>query len=260
MERLIKAACCACAAIAAHANADLGDELEKLVGHNAYDKFGTSVAIDGDIAVIGAPGVDFNNQNNYGSAYVVDVTTGATVHTLTGSHVGPGDAFGWSVAVDADIAVVGAYGSFAHEDPGEAYVFDVSTGQQLQRLMPLDGNKYDQFGWTVDVSGDIAVIGARYDSDAEHHAGSAYLFNIDTGQQIAKLTHPSPGRIMSSATAWPSAATWRSSRASATMRAISMRGPCSCTTPPLASRSPRSRGRNGNRRSGSRWRSMLTSR
>jgi hypothetical protein len=84
-------------------------------------------------------------------------------------------AFGWSVSLSADTAVVGTR-------PGStlcsAYVFvrDEGTWTQQQELMPSDDEIVDAFGWSVSVSGDIAVIGAPYATVDGRASGSVYVF------------------------------------------------------------------------------------
>jgi len=151
------------------------------------DNFGTSVAISGNIAVIGAL-ADDDNGTESGSAYVFDVTTGQQLFKLLPSDGAELDNFGTSVAISGNIAVIGA---LADGDngflSGSAYVFDVTTGNQLFKLLPSDGAEFDRFGGSVAISGNIAVIGAILDDDNGTNSGSAYVFDITTGQQVFKL-------------------------------------------------------------------------
>ena len=78
--------------------------------------YGKSVAIDGDIAVVGAPG----DSNEKGAAYVLRTTDGGATYVelakLTASDrysVAGEHRFGWSVAIDGDTIVVGAPGTVA---------------------------------------------------------------------------------------------------------------------------------------------------
>ena len=79
------------------------------------DNFGISVALEGDTAVIGAPGDDDDDVDS-GSVYVFvkplngwDTTNIHTAKLKASSDGEPGDALGISVALDGDTAVVGAY-------------------------------------------------------------------------------------------------------------------------------------------------------
>ena len=146
----------------------------------AGDFFGKSVSISGDYAVVGAQENDDNGTNS-GSAYVfkrTDVTWTQEAKLLP-SDGATIDVFGISVSISGDYAVVGAHrdsdnGSFS----GSAYVFkrtDVTWTQEA-KLLPSDGAADDQFGISVSISGDYAVVGAQENDDNGSNSGSAYLF------------------------------------------------------------------------------------
>jgi len=156
------------------------------------DFFGSAVAVSGDTIVIGSY---FNDTigNDAGAAYVFTRT--GTLWTLqsklTGGATGAeGDLFGWSVGIDGNTAVIGAYGSDdAGLDSGSAFVFTRtgSTWTQQSELVATDGVAGDSMGFSVAVSVDTVVTGARRDNS---DAGSAYVFTR-TGSswtQQAKLT------------------------------------------------------------------------
>src|SRR5439155_580953 len=146
----------------------------------AGDNFGYSVAMDGDTAVVGSRSDDTPGGQNAGSAYVF-VRTG-TIWTqqakLTASDGAAFDLFGQSVAVSGNTDVVGASADDtpAGDDAGSAYVF-VRTGTtwtQRVHLLATDGAATDEFGVSVAVSGDTALVGAyRDDTAAGLDAGSA---------------------------------------------------------------------------------------
>ena len=171
-------------------DAPTGGEPHKLSALDAaaYDVFGYSVAVSGNIAVIGAYGDDDNGSNS-GSAYVFDVTTGNQLRKLAALDAAATDSFGHSVAVSGTMAVVGArWDDDKGNNSGSAYVFDVTTGNQLRKLIALDGAADDLFGYSVAVSGNMAVVGAYQNDDNGSNSGSAYVFDITTGNQMAKLT------------------------------------------------------------------------
>ena len=108
---------------------------------------------------------------------------------LTASDPAADDRFGWSVAISGTTALVGAYtDDDSGSASGSAYLFDTTTGQQLFKLTASDGASGDQFGWSVAISGTTAIIGAFSNDGAATNAGSAYLFDTTTGQQLFKLT------------------------------------------------------------------------
>jgi hypothetical protein len=105
------------------------------------------------------------------------------------------DYFGWTVSIDGDTAVVGAYADDdAGSESGSAYVFTrdaAGTWSQQAKLTASDAAAEDRFGWAVAVSGDTAVIGAHQNDDAGLNSGSAYVFVRDAGgtwSEQAKLT------------------------------------------------------------------------
>jgi len=142
------------------------------------DNFGRSVSLSGDVAIVGAWGDDDMGSES-GAAYVFrfDGSLWEEQQKLTASDGHAGEAFGVSVSVDGDVAVVGA-----HAAPtvgfGAAYIFrfNGSTWVEMERLTPSDGAFDDYFGWSVAASRDVAVVGAAYNSNGEAHCASAYLY------------------------------------------------------------------------------------
>ena len=174
----------------APASADLGDQLFKLLPKNSGggDAFGTSVAISGDTAIVGAYLNDNDNGGNSGSAYLFDITTGRQVAELLPDDGAEYDHFGVSVAISGSIAIIGAPDDVTSGIwSGSAYLFDTTTDRQLFKLLPNDGASGDLFGRWVAISGAIAIVGAYWDDDNGTDSGSAYLFDTTTGRQLFKL-------------------------------------------------------------------------
>jgi len=164
----------------------------------AGDEFGRGVSIDGDRALIGAPG-DRDAGFNSGSAYVFvrddDSDDGMWTQEdkLTASDAAAGDLFGLSISLSGDTALIGAV---FHDDvlfnSGSAYVFvrndddssDDGIWIQEDKLLASDAASFSGFGFRVSLSGDTALIGAFAVSAA------AYLFVRDDGMwsEEAKLT------------------------------------------------------------------------
>ncbi len=158
-----------------------------------FDFFGFSVSISGDYAVVGA-GFDDDNGTESGSAYVFkrSGTSWAQEVKLLPADGKASDRFGFSVSISGDYALVGAY--FNGTESGSAYVFKRSgtSWTQEAKLLPPDNAAGDQFGISVSISGDYALVGAALNDDNGTDAGSAYVFKR-TGTswaQEAKLLAP----------------------------------------------------------------------
>ncbi|WP_198648747.1 FG-GAP repeat protein [Cyanothece sp. BG0011] len=156
----------------------------------ASDLFGGSVSLSGNTALVGSPGDDDNGQNS-GSAYLFDVITGTLLQKLTAPDGAGGDQFGYSVSLSGNIALMGSLGDDDNGSAsGSAYLFDVTTGNLLYKLTAPDGAASDQFGWSVSLSGNTALVGSYFDDDNGSNSGSAYLFDVITGNFLQKLTAP----------------------------------------------------------------------
>jgi len=171
-------------------DASSGQQLLKLVHQDAEPKdwFGFSVSISGSRAVIGAHGND-DPRPNAGSAYVFDTSSGAQLFKLLPSDVAEEDRFGSAVAVSGNLAVVASASDDDNgPDSGSVYVFDVTSGQELFKLLPADGAANFMFGYSVAVDGNLAVIGTSKLSGY----GAAYVFDVTTGQELFKLQPANP--------------------------------------------------------------------
>jgi len=165
----------------------------------AGDFFGFSVAIQNDTVVVGARGDDSAGADS-GSAYVFTRTdtTWSQQSKLIGNDAASGDGAGRFVAISGDTAIIGAdMDDNTGIDSGSASVF-VRNGTiwaQQARLVADDAGAGDYFGFSVFISGNTAVIGARGDDAQGGDSGAAYIFTR-TGtnwSQQAKLNAEDAG-------------------------------------------------------------------
>ena len=162
------------------------------------DEFGIEVSIDGDYAIVGAPG-DGNQGDGSGAAYIYERSqTGVweQIEKLTASNGGFMHRFGANVAISGDYAIVGAalFDEQGNEgDTGAAYIFErvieFRQPRWIERAV-LRGNAQnasDQFGSSVAINGDYALVGMQFDEglNGDLDVGSAYLFQ--------RLSTASPG-------------------------------------------------------------------
>ena len=160
------------------------EELNKIRASSPSSEayFGISVAISGNTAVVGAHG-----ENRTGLAYIFEYQSDSNTFVQKAelrAYAGQsGDAFGLSVAIDGDTVVVGAYRNDPNSltDAGSAYIFvkplsGWATATEDAILNNYHNTIYDFFGYSVSISGDTVVVGARGDDDSGTNSGSAYIF------------------------------------------------------------------------------------
>ena len=157
------------------------------------DQFGHSIAIKQGIVVVGAR-LDDDALENSGSVYLFDALTNVQLAKLTASDAAANDLFGHSVAIYQGIVAVGAIYDDDHgNSSGSVYLFDADPasptfGTQLHKLTASDADSGDIFGISVAMNQGILAVGATNNQDHGIQSGSAYLFDVQTGIQLAKLT------------------------------------------------------------------------
>lgn len=151
------------------------------------DNFGVSVGVSGLTIVVGAHRKD-ESASDSGAAYVFD-TSGRFVTKLVPGDGAPGDFFGWSVAISDSTIVVGAYKhDISGADSGAAYVFD-TMGNQLAKLVSLDGAASDLCGFHVAIYETTVLVSCGRDDDNGTNSGSAYIYDT-SGTFVKKLIAP----------------------------------------------------------------------
>jgi hypothetical protein len=161
--------------------------------------FGASVALEGDTALVGAPGDGYQDEGTPGAAYLFEEIDGDWSHgrRLTPGGSVSGDAFGHAVALSDGTALIGA--PFDDEPNGEwggsVYVLGGSEWSRWTKIAPKEGTERETFGCAVALSGGTALLGARGDAaipGTVYAEGSAYVFTRMAGEwsQAARLTPP----------------------------------------------------------------------
>ncbi|EIP97290.1 PEP-CTERM putative exosortase interaction domain-containing protein [Opitutaceae bacterium TAV1] len=165
----------------------------------AGDRFGFSVSLSGDSALVGANYYDGDKGDDSGSAYYFKgldsaISSGTKMVTesvkLLASDGTADDRFGFSVSLSGDSALIAAYSGDGNEaNSGAAYYYQgldsaVLAGTKVVtedvKLQASDGALNDDFGRSVSLSGDRALVGAWADEDdslgPNTNTGSAYYF------------------------------------------------------------------------------------
>ncbi len=153
------------------------------------DRFGSSVAVSGDTILVGDTQFGLGGM---GVVYFFEKQDGVWEHAdvFAGTQ---NTSFGISSAVSGNTAMIGASadrvnGSFS----GAVFVYERAGGAWASagKLSPADGDEFDQFGVSVGLSGNIAVIGAFRGEGNEAETGAAYVYERIAGVWTfaAKLT------------------------------------------------------------------------
>ncbi|MCP4688117.1 MAG: hypothetical protein GY859_08710 [Desulfobacterales bacterium] len=162
----------------------------------AGDLFGFSVAVSGSLAIVGAPGGEMDDPRR-GAAYVFERGADGQwveIRKFEANDERERDNFGRSVDISGARAIVGVFFGDAEEpDAGAAYVFerDVDGAWKEERKLTVeDAQERRFFGYSVALSGDRAIIGAKWEDAACESSGAAYIFERDeegAWEEVLKL-------------------------------------------------------------------------
>jgi len=173
------------------------DHEDKVVASDGgeNEEFGKALAVCGDTIVVGA---DWHDREGAAYVYQCNDANWTEQAKLVADDAAYGDYFGCSVSISDNVVVIGA---FADDDngstSGSAYVFRYNGTDWVQeaKLLADDGAMNDEFGISVAVCGDIAVVGAHKHNDTK---GAAYVFHFEDPNwvQQAKLTPSEAAEMM----------------------------------------------------------------
>jgi len=155
----------------------------------AFDpEFGYAVALHGDVAMIGAQQARINGNDGQGAVYVFERSNGVWTRTqkLVSDDGQAFDTFGHSIVFEGDTALIGAYGAMVNDNfsQGAVYVFTRANGTwtQTQKIIAADGQAFDNFGYSLALSGTKAMIGADGATVGTNgFQGAAYVYDGSSG-------------------------------------------------------------------------------
>ncbi len=200
-------------------NSQNWNELQKIVASDRglLDEFGYSVCISGKYALVGAWKEDENatggnTLSGAGSAYIFERNVSGAwiqVQKIVASDREVDATFGYSVSIDGNYAIVGANsedkdatGGNTKSNAGAAYIFERNTSGvwiQVQKIVAVDRQANDAFGWSVCISGDYIIVGSPnedHNGTGNYNYGSAYIFKRNSygvWTQVQKLVASDPG-------------------------------------------------------------------
>jgi phage pi2 protein 07 len=171
-----------CLVIVSVVNAEWKQEKLSVLGGASGDQFGYSVAIDGNIAVVGSPRSDSpSGGEDSGAAYVFKRTGNRwnLLQKLVASDGAEKDGFGGNVAISGGCIAVGSIGHDGRgADAGVVYVYELNNGKWIQhsKLFGEDTGEGDAFGQAIAISKNLMVIGAPHDDERGKSSGSVTVF------------------------------------------------------------------------------------
>jgi hypothetical protein len=168
----------------------------------AEDNFGNSVTLAGSLVVVGIARDDQGGEDS-GVACVYDLNSGTPttpVLTVTNPGAPASDEFGHAVSLSGNRLLVTAPDDDVgiSLDVGSAYLFDLSSGTPatpLRNFSDPSPSSHEEFGYSVALSGNLAVVGSQKDDKGASNAGSVTLFNLAAAfpeQPLLVLENPSP--------------------------------------------------------------------
>lgn len=159
---------------------------------------GYGLAVDGNLAVIGAP-LEDSDVLDTGSAIVYDLATGTPLHVLTNPAPGFNEQFGFSVGLSGTRVVVGAPNdNTGATGAGVAYVYDLAGAAPTTPILILTNPApalNERFGWSVALSGTHVVVGMNPDNDVTGDNCAVYVYDLASAtpaSPILTLTDGSP--------------------------------------------------------------------
>ncbi|MDF1698315.1 MAG: hypothetical protein P1U56_20870 [Saprospiraceae bacterium] len=173
------------------------NENQKIVADNPeFDfEFGSSVAFEGDYAVIGAPQFsEFQESWGIGDAYIFHRENDTWVQTqkISANDAVTNDRFGCSVDISGDYIAIGSnYANIgSNASQGAVYIFKrtLNTWSQINKLVASDGLSYDWFGSDVSLDGATLCVSAPTHGSDNHGAVYIYKRNGSSWTETTKLS------------------------------------------------------------------------
>jgi len=166
-----------------------------------FCKQGASVALDGGLAVVGAPMFDRNEITapDSGAVRIHEVATGLLRHEFKSPDETPFGCFGQAVAISGNRVVVGSDLPVGDAPrAGQVHIFDLAATSPSVPALTLthpDPSADDLFGHSVAIQGNIVVVGVWRDDNGAENSGSAFVYDLSSPTPsipVLQLANPTP--------------------------------------------------------------------
>jgi hypothetical protein len=154
----------------------------------SYGEFGFSVGVSDSHIVVGSR---YENVlgNDYGRTYVYKLGN-SEIEMMGSEQILPAGSseHSWTVAISGSRFIVGnSLGDGKVRSSGSVTVYEIGntrtdTLSTAQNIFASDGERIDNFGTSVDISGNHVIVGAIYDDES---AGAAYIYEIGANQDYS---------------------------------------------------------------------------
>jgi len=160
------------------------NQIQKLQSNDIaeLDRFGTSVALDGEKALIGAM-FESGTYSKAGAVYYFKYigNSWTQIQKFQSEDIEKNDRFGISVALDGENALIGAHQEdTTYSNAGSVYYFNWNgtSWEQADKLQPHDIKENNRFGRSISIDGKRALVGAIKDNGGTTNAGSVYTYEL----------------------------------------------------------------------------------
>jgi hypothetical protein len=160
------------------------------------DLFGGAVAIDGGIIAV-SNNLQGQILTELPTVFGYDASTGEELWRIASPE--PDRGFGVSLDINEHWIAIGTLDSnAAGSNLGAVHVYDRSTRNLARVITPAGGEPNARFGLSLALDQHTLVVGAPFESSIGEDYGAAYVFDLSTGEQRAKLLPPEPptGRML----------------------------------------------------------------
>jgi FG-GAP repeat len=156
-------------------------------GGSKNDRFGSSLAIDGEQLIVGAPDA-LTGASHKGAAYLFKPVSQGMGKQLVPPPTATGADFGFSVDISGARAIVGM--PVSNSQPGTegtAFLFDTVSGTAITELKVTDPHFIRGFGYSVAIEDGLVLVGAPWSDFAGSSSGAAFVYDAAVGQFMTSL-------------------------------------------------------------------------
>ncbi len=152
------------------------------------DGFGHAVTFLGSTLAVSAP---LGGTGDHGQVFLFDWESGQLQRILASPDPQTNEYFGWALASDVELLVVGALGRGTTQPEAGAVYLYTNAGEYLRTLAAPDPQKGDHFGEAVALLPEHIIVGAPGHDSAGTDAGAIFVFDRKSETLHTVIPNPS---------------------------------------------------------------------